>query len=270
MGSSSSHNKYHGGVVHFEQPFYYPGNYVQGTIFLNVIDIFNTKGVELDIKCVEGVRALEEHQRQVEHQGQFRTVTENREFKDKQVLFQIKNFLPNFQNNISIGQYAYPFSFVIPAHLPGSFEYYTDKISAYIKYQVKVKILPYSDLEKVFKFSTILIVRQTASTFNYPPNLTDTKRITTWCFFDKGTATLNASYQKNYFAKDEVVQMQCNLDNTRCTLDSTAIRLQLFQKITLRIKGTSVKYFTRLVAESVASDRCVKKVIFYKKFLSYK
>lgn len=257
MGSSHTNNKYNGGVIQFEQPFYYPGNHVQGTIYLNIMDMFTTKGVELDIKCVEGVKAIEQHQRQEVIEGQIKTVTDNQEFKDKQVLFQIKNFLPNFQSNISIGQYAYPFSFVIPAHLPGSFEYYTDNISAYIKYQVKVKILPFNDKDKVLKFSTILIVRQTPSTFNYPQNLTDTKRITTWCFFDKGTATLNASYQKNFFAKDEIIQMQCNLDNTRCMLDSTAIRLQLFQKITLRIKGTSVKYFTRLVAQSSTHDRCV-------------
>lgn len=257
MGNSHNHNKLHGGVIQFEQPFYYPGNYVNGTIYLNMMDIFRTRGVELEIKCVEGVKALESHQKQAVVDGKIKYFNEDTEFKDKQVLFQIKNFLPNFQSNISAGQYAYPFSFAIPAHLPGSFEYYTDRISAYIKYQVKVKILPINDKEKPFKFSTILIVRQTPSTFNYPPNLTDTKRITTWCFFDKGTATLNASYQKNYFAKDEIVQMQCSLDNTRCVLDSSAIRLQLFQKITLRIKGTTNKYFTRLVAQTVAKDRCV-------------
>jgi len=264
MGNSNNHNIIHGGAIQFEQPFYYPGNYVSGTIYLNVMNMFSSKGVELDIKCVEGVKAIETHSKQVSIDGQLRTISEDTEFKDKQVLFQIKNILPNFQRNINAGQYAYPFSFVIPVHLPGSFEYYTDKISAYIKYQIKVKIIPFNDTEKTFKFSTILIVRQTPSNFNYPSNLTDTKRITTWCFFDKGTATLNASYQKNYFAKDEIVQMQCNLDNTRCALDSTAIRLQLFQKITLRIKGTTNKYFTRLVAQCMSNDRCVRSIIFFK------
>jgi len=256
MGNSNS-NKHHGGVIQFDQPFYYPGNLVTGTIFLNVIDIFNTRGVELSIKCIESVKAIEDHFVEVVENGVRRNVREDREFKDKNTLFQNKNFLPNFNNIINIGQYAYPFSFIIPAHLPGSFEYYTDRISAFIKYQVKVKILPIND-EKPFKFSTILVVRQTPSMFNYQQNLTDTRQITTWCFFNKGTATLNVSYQKNNFALDEIIQMQCNLNNTRCQLDSTAIMLQLFQKITLKIKGTTNKYFTRMIAETVVNDRCVK------------
>jgi len=245
-----------GGVVQFDQPFYYPGNYVTGTIFLNIIDAFNSRGVELNIKCVEGVSVMEDHRREIEENGNRRFVNEQRELKDKQKLFQNKNFLPNFQNNISIGQYAYPFSFIIPAHLPGSFEYYTDRISAYIKYEVKVKILPFYEKEEVMKFSTILIVRQPPSSLNYPQNLTDTKRITTWCFFDKGNATLNVANQKNHFAKDEVIQLQCNLDNTRCTLDSTNIGLELVQKITLRIKGNA-RYFNRMVAQTYSNERCV-------------
>jgi hypothetical protein len=256
MGNNNQ-KKNRNGIVQFDQPFYYPGNFVTGTIFLNILDRFNSRGVELDIKCIEGVSVMENHQRQVTQDGKTEYITEQRLLKDKQTLFQNKNYLPNFQNNISIGQYAYPFSFVIPAHLPGSFEYYTDTTSAFIKYEVKVKILPFYEKEETVKFSTILVVRQLSSFFNYPQNLTDTRKITTWCFFDQGIATLNVSYQKNYFAKDEIVQMQCNLDNTRCKIDSTTIRLNLIQKISLKIKGER-RFFTRVIAQTSANERCVK------------
>lgn len=268
MGNHQGNNKHnHGGVIQFDQPFYYPGNLVTGTIYLHILDMIQSRGVELNIKCTEGVKCVESQPKRIHENGVERTIYEPVEYKDKMKLFSNKNFLPNFQNNINMGQYAYPFSFVIPQHLPGSFEYYTDSISAFIKYEVKVKIIPFSDSDKPIKFSTILIVRQNSSFFNYPTNLTDTKRITTWCFFNKGSATLNVSYQKNFFATDEMIQVQCNLDNTRCALDSTALRLKLYQKIILKIKGTHDRYFTRQVAETVVHDRCVW--LFYTLFLLY-
>lgn len=258
MGSSHNHNHNHGGVIQFDQPFYYPGNVVTGTINLNIVDSISSRGVELTIKCDEGVKVIESVPRTIDEKGKLRTEFHKEEKKDKQTLFKNTNFLPNFQSNIGRGQYSYPFSFVIPNHLPGSFEYYTEEISAYIKYQVKVKILPYSDLEKATKMNSILIVRQNQSFFNYSTNLTDTRNIISFCFFNKGTATLNVSYQKNFFGIDEVIETQCNIDNTRCNVDTTSVRLQLFQKITLKIKGTHNRYFNRLITENAINERCVR------------
>ena len=106
--------------------------------------------------------------------------------------------------------------------------------------------------------NSILIVRQNQSFFNYSTNLTDTRNIISFCFFNKGTATLNVSYQKNFFGIDEVIETQCNIDNTRCNVDTTSVRLQLFQKITLKIKGTHNRYFNRLITENAINERCVR------------
>jgi hypothetical protein len=101
-------------------------------------------------------------------------------------------------------------------------------------------------------YSTILIVRQPQQFFSYPNNLTDTKNITAWCFFAKGSSTLNVSYPKNFYVPGENVQVICNLNNTHCELNATRFKLQLIQKIHLKVHDDIERnmYINRLVTES--------------------
>ena len=178
MGNSQHSHKNYGGIIQFEKSFYYPGEVVNGTIFINVVDAMQSKGVELELKCSEGTKFIISKQIRIndEHSpGGSRYETLREEVKDKKTHFQNKCYLPMFQNNnLNVGQYGIPFSFFIPGDLPGSFEYYNYNESAYIKFEVKVKVHPINN-EKKTKFSSILIVRQNPSFFNYPQNLTDTK-----------------------------------------------------------------------------------------------
>ena len=241
MGNNNHSHKNYGGIIQFGKSFYYPGELVNGTIYMNVVDAMNSNGVELEIKCTEAVKFTISRQVRVNlPNGEYRNDTIKEEVKDKKKHFVNKCYLPMFQNNINAGQYGIPFSFLIPGFLPGSFEYYNTNESAYIKFEVKVKVHHINN-EKKSKFSTILFVRQNPSIFNYPQNLTDTKRITAYCFIDKGSATLNVSYQKNFFALDEILQTHCHLDNTRCKMNATAIRLQLYQRIKLNGKEHDVE-----------------------------
>jgi len=61
---------------------------------------------------------------------------------------------------------------------------------------------------------------------------------------------LNVSYEKNYFCPDEKVNVICELDNTRCQLNATCIKLRLYQVISLKDKKQRVKIIRRNVAES--------------------
>jgi len=150
---------------------------------------------------------------------------------------------------IYAGQYVYPFSFMLPGHLPGSFEYYDYENTAYIKYILEAKALSSTGSNHI-KNEILLIVRQSPQFFQYPTKLSDTKNISTWCCFSKGSSTLNISYEKNYYCPEEKVNVICELDNTRCTLNGNAIRLALMQTITLHDKKNRTKYLTRKVAES--------------------
>jgi len=153
-------------------------------------------------------------------------------------------------NFLGFGQYAYPFSFVLPHCMPGSFEYYDDDVSAFIEYKVKARAISWVSKSHDLCNSNLLIVRQTPKEFQYPTNLSDTTHISTWCFFSNGASTLNISYPKNSFSPDESVQVVCNLNNTNCKLDAKCIKLQLFQQMTLKVRGALTKFLTRCISES--------------------
>jgi len=147
------------------------------------------------------------------------------------------------------GQYVYPFSFMLPAHLPGSFEYYDQDNTAYIKYILEARALSSASVNHI-KNEILLIVRQSPQYFQYPTKLSDTKDISTWCCMSKGSSTLNISYEKNYYCPEEKVNVICELDNTRCTLKANCIKLALIQTITLQDKKNRTKYLSRKLAES--------------------
>jgi hypothetical protein len=328
MGSSNSHT-YGGMFVQFEKPYYYPGDMVKGTVYLNMISGFETKGLEVSIEVLEHASFYEEvlqttsastgthmnsnldtgmssgmhMQSSSGHQGgafSMKVSSSHTESHNNKVtshteshmstntglkmntnmntgmnmnthqtnnqvsstlrvlrtgnncLFKNSTLMYTWNNNlISVGQYAYPFSFYIPQHLPGSFEYYDADCTSYVKYIVTARTLSWAGLNDIIS-SSLLLVRTPPTIFSYPTNLSDTKNITTWCFFSKGTATINASYPKNHFTPDESVQVICTLNNTRCQLNATAIVLQLFQQIHLKSSDLVAhnKYLSRCISES--------------------
>jgi len=67
-------------------------------------------------------------------------------------------------------------------------------------------------------------------------------------------STLNVSYRgqdgtKKIFYQGETVDMICELDNSRCTLNATCVKLQLYQRIILRDRFGKFKFLNRLVNE---------------------
>jgi hypothetical protein len=270
------HQKRHGGMmINFDKPYYYPGDLVTGNIFLNVLEAFDTRGLELSLKIKESVQWVETHHRTEtrtvydevtkQERQQPHQVEEKIDRKDDKTLYKSSYMMATMQNNVfGYGQYAYPFQFVLPNHLPGSFEYYDHEVSSCIKYTVKAKSLSYQEKLNELEAKSILVVRQPAQYFQYPTNLSDTKAITTWCFFSQGSSTLNVSYPKNNFCQDETMQVICSLNNTHCKVNASCIKLQLFQRINLRIKDKDgrphIKYINRCIAEIRYQGNYVRKI----------
>lgn len=261
MGNIQQHG-FGGLLIDFDKPFYYPGDVVRGNIYLHMINPFETKGIELSVKTIEmslvydtvsktvkTTEWSEALQKDVEIE---KIEYERVEKKEKKTIYKLSSMMAVMNNNmLAMGQFAYPFYFALPANLPGSFEFYDTDCRAYVKYLVGAKLIPWNNHEKEISHKSILIVRQNPQFFQYPSQLSDTKNITTWCFFDKGTATLNISYPKNHFCFDELVQAICHLNNSRCKLNATSINMQLFQHLTIKGQKHHInRYFSRIVAEN--------------------
>lgn len=273
MGSNSSKVIEGGILIELDKPYYYPGEMIIGKIYLNFHQNFSTHGIELGLEVEEFGSFKEEKRRRQNHliQSQHNhnhNHTHNHNHNNnhqiqvrlpefytklrfgKRILFKSSQIIINFPNNmIYSGQYVYPFSFMLPPGLPGSFEYYDLDNTAYIKYILEAKVLS-SNSNNHIKNEILVIVRQNPQHFQYPTRLSDTKNITTWCCFGKGTSTMNISYEKNYYCPEEKVNVICELDNTRCRLDASCIKLALIQTITIKDKKNRMKVLSRKVAES--------------------
>jgi hypothetical protein len=289
MGSNSSKVTEGGILIELEKPYYYPGELVLGKLYLNFHQNFSSHGVELGLEVEEFGSFKEQKRRGNRHSNNIITSEQNHNHDrnhnhntninhnnsnqwysklrfGKRILFKSSQIIINFQNNLVYsGQYVYPFSFMLPPNLPGSFEYYDHENAAYIKYLIQAKTLS-SHSNNHIKNEMLLIVRQSPQFFQYPTRLSDTKNITTWCCFGKGTSTLNISYEKNYYCPEEKVNVICELDNTRCQLKATCIKISLMQTIVIRDKKNRTKYLTRKVAESRYEGQYVS-IYFYIRML---
>lgn len=169
--------------------------------------------------------------------------------QDTRMLFKFNYMLGNCNGFLDQGQYCYPFSFQIPPGLPGSFEYYDNNTIASIVYSVTAKAISISNRSSKVKGYNILIVRQPQESFNYLPQATINRQMSSCCQ-DKGKVEFGLSYNKNgFFPGDKLEAIIC-LDNKQCTLNCKSIKLAIMQSITVRKLGYKAKTKTREVCGS--------------------
>jgi hypothetical protein len=282
----SSNSQSNGGMfIQFEKPFYYPGDLVKGTIYLNVISDFKTKGLEVTLEVLEHTQFINTVERSIpitepstnnNHKlGRLRlnnsgspndSLLSSTE-EVQQTIVITEKFLRTGDNNlfkntsliylwtdnlVNSGQYAFPFNFYIPSHLPGSFELNCDGCTAYIKYIVTASL---GDIT----YTNLLTVRANPSSLPYSNSISDTKNFKSWCFFSKGTATLNVSVSKNNFTLDEPIEVMCTLDNTKCKLGTNVIVLQLFREI--RLKDSDFDQHSKHIGKCIFESRHIGKFV---------
>jgi hypothetical protein len=256
MGSSNSHKS---GVlaIDLKRHYYYPGDRVDGVVYLNMTENMQAAGLEIDLQIIESVSfkdndsSIKINSEYIEERvHMYRPKLVEGDQTTSIILYQNSWILAKFNNNLVVtGQYAYPFTFILPYHLPGSFEYYDLDSTAYIKYILIGKVISTEIQEKDIINNTLIIVRQPPQAFEYPTNLLDSKQIKNFCCINQGTATLSVSYPKSHFHPDEIINIICIVDNTKCKLNSNVIRIQLIQRISLKDSKNNYKYLYRKVAE---------------------
>jgi hypothetical protein len=243
-------------AIEISKEFYYPGNTVIGTIYIEMNETLEAAGLELNLQIVESVNFADNENAQNEPSEEYQLLSDQRMLEGTNstslVLYQNSWMIAKFNENVILtGQYAYPFSFVLPENLPGSFEYYDENNTAYIKYVITAKLISTEIKEKNVNSSALIIVRQSPTTLGYPTQLSDVKSIRSWCCIHQGSSTLNVAYPKSHFHPDESVRIICTVDNTRCLVDANTIRLQLIQNIMLKDNKNNSKFLCRKVGEQV-------------------
>ena len=262
MGSKNSKSP-DGILIELDKPYYFPGELIFGKIYLNLFQNHYSSGINLTIQGEEFVSYSEmkikkgnnQHNSNNNHNNK-NTSSNNQKYvkkrEGKTIIYRCSELIIPFHDSIiQAGQYIFPFSFILPSHLPGSFEYYDNDNFAYIKYIIQASSESFKS-HQTLKNDFLLILRQSPLYFHYPTRLSNTQNLSTWCFFNKGSSTLNISYEKNYYCPEEKVNVICELDNTRCKLKATSIKLSLIQTIILKNKQDKNrnKILSRVVNES--------------------
>jgi sporulation-control protein spo0M len=255
MGVPNTKHAIGGMVINLEKPYYYPGEIVHGKIYCLFSQPYDCKSVEMEISAEEYTMFTEMKRREKAKE----TSINKREGRNC-IYKRVQTIMVSEKNIINQGHYVYPFTFMLPLNLPGSFESYSDEHSAYIKHIVEVRALPLDPNTQAITNSILFIVRQPPQFFQYPSKMTDSKCIKICCL-NKGTSSVTVSLEKNYYTTDDKVNVICELDNTKCSLDIKSIKLELFQEIILKDKNERVQNISRKVSEYSFLSYNVSKIL---------
>ena len=148
MGSKNSKSP-DGILIELDKPYYFPGELIFGKIYLNLFQNHYSSGINLTIQGEEFVSYSEmkikkgnnQHNSNNNHNNK-NTSSNNQKYvkkrEGKTIIYRCSELIIPFHDSIiQAGQYIFPFSFILPSHLPGSFEYYDNDNFAYIKYIIQ-------------------------------------------------------------------------------------------------------------------------------------
>lgn len=104
-------------VINLDRTDYVPGNVVSGTVTINVE---NLKGQDLDSLeiYIKGTESVSFKNVVGSNGGKSST---KKIIYGKNVFFKIKTIVPELSGNIAQGSHVFPFSFILPLNIPGSF-----------------------------------------------------------------------------------------------------------------------------------------------------
>ena len=58
-----------------------------------------------------------------------------------------------------------------------------------------------------------------------------TLNVKTWCFINRGSIHISAYFDKNAYAPNEVANVICEIDNSKCSIDMTNIDFVLINRM---------------------------------------
>jgi hypothetical protein len=276
MGTSAI-NKKGGLVIDFDKDFYYPGDIVNGKLYLDIHTDIEAFALELNLKIVEAIfldigyenndinnnnKLLIDNNKHISQSDKV-LVYPKKEYncrnEAKLTLYQNTWVLAKYSDNLLLtGQYVYPFSFSLPKDLPGSFEYFDNFNKAYIKYCVTSRIISINDHENELSSCNLLIVRQTIDDFGYILNNSITTIPKSCCCISQGKATVNVRLSNTIYKADEELSLICEFINSKCKLDALSINMELFQRLAFINHEKKCKSILRKISEKSFEGLYVK------------
>lgn len=219
------------------------GEQVDGIIYLNILKSYNGTNLVLNINGVEKSEWTERRgsgdNRHTVHFGQ-KVDTLERDLP-----------IYSFPDMIATpGQYAFPFSFILPNNLPGSVHYHhSDGSKGSIKYSIEAKLESNVKTMKSISFSAPVYIKELLHKAIKPEVMEKSENLLCCCFccISRGRTSFKYTTDKNAYMPGETVQVQIEVDNSQCKMDISRIKCQLTENATLVASNHYQKLFESVV-----------------------
>lgn len=214
-------------TILLDKDSYFHGDYLTGTIQLNLLNYFHLADIIVSLKLNEGwVNNIQK---------------ENTQADTNEVI--VHSIILNIRRQFNVvtplvtlppGMHSFPFSFPIPVLQP-SFELSTKQCKGFIRYALGVatESIPAQTNQKH------VAIHSKAIPLMHPLTATNDVRITHMVFLDKGSVSLNVSLQKNNITFQETVPITITIDNTNGNLDLKHVKVCLIRQFKFHKKTST-------------------------------
>jgi len=229
--------------VQMDSPVATSGQMVTGNVYLNINSPngFNSKGVFLEVEGYEETRFMTQEFKTVEFEGGQRQESVDVRRQERKHFLHFRIPLHIWNGRLMPGQYIFPFSFVLPAGLPGSFleadvsRGWGDYMGQ-IFYRIEAECDHGGFLGRDVKHSQNLVVHEQLLEAIQPTVVTKNANVKVCCCIDKGHIQMVASFDKNCYMPGETAFMMVAVDN-QSDVDVRSMHCKLKRKLNLRAYG---------------------------------
>lgn len=141
------------------------------------------------------------------------------------------------QGYLPPGDYSFPFAFVLPASLPGSFHLYEETLEAYIRYTLDALVEGSS--ARIEWSEVVLHVSQLMTDPIYSLSGSASTRLVSCCR-DKGVVQIQIAFSKSAYVPGERAELIAEVNNSQSVMDVAGFKVRLIRKLRLRSHGGHV------------------------------
>lgn len=229
--------------VQMDNPVATSGQMVTGNVYLNINTRtgFQSRGVYLEVEGYEETRFTTEEFKDVEIDGVVRQERIDVRRQERRHFLHFRIPLHLWNAILMPGQYVFPFSFVLPGSLPGSF--HEEDVSrgwgdymGQIFYRIEAECDHGGFLGRDVKHSQNLVVHEQLLTAIQPTIVNKNQSVKVCCCIDKGRVEMQASFDKNCYQPGETAFMMVAVNNGS-DVDVRSMHCKLKRRIELRAYG---------------------------------
>jgi len=154
-----------------------------------------------------------------------------------------------------MGQYSFPFSFVLASGMPGTFvkEYKAHDENCFAKTKYKLTVgMKGSNSNRALYTKLGFVVDQQWELPSGPQSREFTGKLKGYCYSNLGSFHLNCHFDKDKFIVGDTSSLSIAVDNSQCKSDVKSFRCELVQETRLQTTNNAQHDLVRRMVTSVA------------------